>query len=78
MKEFQIRITSVRDVLTFVNQATKRPFRVQVGNDRHQVNGKSFMEMFCLNFSGPLTARVECTQEELEQFRMDVVHLLVK
>ena len=78
MREFQIQITCVRDVLTFVNQATSRPFRVTVGNENHQVNGKSFMEMFCLNFSGPLTATMDCAQEEYEKFLADVSDLLVK
>ena len=78
MKEFEIRIRSIRDVVTFVNQATKRPYTVRVGNANHQVNGKSFMEMFCLNFKAPLMAQLECSEEELLEFRRDVEPLLVK
>ena len=78
MKEFEIRITSLQDVVTFVNLATQRPFDVLVGNDFHKVNGKSFMEMFCLNFSRPLKASMICTEEEYQQFLLDAESLLVK
>jgi len=78
MKEFEIRIKSVQDVLSFVDLATSRPFPVLVGNDTHRVNGKSFMEMFCLNFSRPLTASMDCTEEEYQQFLRDAELLLVK
>lgn len=77
MREFEIQIKSVRDVLTFVNLATSRPFDVTVGNEYHQVNGKSFMEMFCLNYSRPLKATMNCTEEEFQQFRLDAASLLV-
>ena len=78
MKEFEIRVKSARDVLAFVNQATLRPFPVKVDNGRHQVNGKSFMEMVCLNCSRPLKAIMDCTEEEFQQFRRDIRGLLVE
>ena len=78
MREFEIRIRSVRDVLTFVNLATSRSFDVVVGNEFHRVNGKSFMDMFCLNFSRPLKASMICTEEEYQQFLLDAESLLVK
>ena len=78
MKEFEIRLRSVQDVQDFVDLATTKPFTILVCDDYHQVNGKSFMEMFCLNFSGPLTATMDCTQEEYEKFLADVSDLLVK
>jgi hypothetical protein len=78
MKEFEIQISSLQDVVTFVNLATQRPFDVLVGNVFHKVNGKSFMEMFCLNFSRPLKASMICTEEEYQQFLLDAESLLVK
>ena len=78
MKEFEIQITSIQDVLTFVNLATQRSFDVLVGHDFHKVNGKSFMEMFCLNFSRPLKASMNCTDEEFARFRQDAQALLAK
>ena len=76
--EFEIQLTSVQDVQEFVALATAQPFTVNVGNIRHWVNGKSFMEMFCLDFSFPLTARLECTPEEFEEFRKAAHRFAVK
>ena len=76
--EFQVRLTCVQDVLDFVTLATARPFPISVGDRRHRVNGKSFMEMFCLDFSAPITARMDCTREEFEAFRKDAARFEVK
>ena len=75
--EFQVRLTCVQDVLDFVTLATARPFPISVGDRRHQVNGKSFMEMFCLDFTHPLTASAECSDAEFEQFRTAAQRFLV-
>ena len=64
MKEFAIRLTSVQDVQEFVSLATAQAFPISVRDSHLQVNGKSFMEMFCLNFGHPLTAVVECDEVE--------------
>ena len=71
MWEFEIVLRSVQDVQEFVALATKRSFAVQISDGRHRVNGKSFMEMFCLDFSAPITARLDCSQEEFDRFRQD-------
>ena len=76
--EFQVRLTCVQDVLDFVTLATARPFPISVGNRRHRVNGKSFMEMFCLDFRAPVTVRMDCTREEFEAFRADAARFEVK
>lgn len=76
--EFQVRLTCVQDVLDFVTLATSRPFPISVGDRHHRVNGKSFMEMFCLDYSAPITARLDCTREEFEAFRADAARFEVK
>ena len=78
MWEFEIRLQSVQDVQEFVALATGFPFPVQVGNDRYRANGKSFMEMFCLDYSRPLTASVECSEAEQAEFRTVLGRFLVK
>ena len=77
MREIEIRLHTVQDVLKFVALATSRSFPIRVGSPRHQVNGKSFMEMFCLNLREPLTAVMECTQLEFEAFCTDADRFLV-
>ena len=78
MRQFEIHVGSVKDVLDFVSISTKRSFPITVGNEKHRVNGKSFMEMFCLNFSRPLRAYMECSEEEFNQFLRDADRLLAK
>ena len=67
MKEFAIRLASVQEVQEFVALATAQVFPVFVRDRYTQVNGKSFMEMFCLNFTHPLFAMAECGEEQLLQ-----------
>ena len=78
MREFEIRITSVRDVEEFVALATSRPFTVILKDSHHQINGKSFMEMFCLDLSRPLTVAANCSEEAFQQFLRDADRFLVK
>ena len=78
MKEFQIELHSVQDTLDFVALATSRPFQVLVSSAHHQVNGKSFMEMFCLNLRLPQKVTVDCTEEEFRQFLLDTHRFLAK
>ena len=68
MQEFSIEFGSVQDVQRFVELATQQPFPITLGNAHHKVNGKSFMEIFSLNFDGPLTAWVDCSAEQFDSF----------
>ena len=64
MKEFFVTLRSVGDVKDFVALASVQPFEVTVGYYRQRVNGKSFMQMFCLDLSVPQQVLVDCTDEE--------------
>ena len=78
MMEFAIQLRSVQDVQDFVSLATTRSFPVLVRDDHHQINGKSFMEMFSLNFAQRLTVLADCSEEEFRQLQQAVYRLLVK
>lgn len=78
MRQVQIRLRSVQDVLDFVALATARPFPIQVANNGHQVNGKSFMEMFCLNLLQPMKVTFQCTEEEYALFCWDAARFMVQ
>ena len=73
MKEFAIRLASVQEVQEFVALATAQVFPVFVRDRYTQVNGKSFMELFCLNFTHPLVAMAECGEEQLLQL-LELMH----
>lgn len=77
MREFEIRLRSVQDVQDFVDLATTKPFTILVCDDYHRVNAKSFMEMFCLNFSNRLRVQSEGYDWEFDQFLRDAQRFLV-
>ena len=69
MKEFCISIHSFAEVQRFVALATTQPFQVLVGSGENCVNGKNFMGMFTLDFSGPLQVRVDCSEGDFQKFQ---------
>ena len=78
MREFQVRLKSVQDVQEFVSLSTARGFPLNIRAANNKVNGKSFMEMFCLNLCGPLRVDADCSEEELAAFCGDVEKFLIK
>ena len=77
MREFWIRLGSVRDVQDFVDIASTRGFTVTVRDANNKINAESFMELFCLDFSQSLRVVCDCSEEQLEQFRQDAKRFLV-
>lgn len=77
MQEFIIRLRSVRDVNDFVASAAPL-YRVSLSDGIRTVDGKSFMEIFCLRLSSPITVRVECGEEEFKRFFQDNKKFLVQ
>ena len=67
-KDFMIRLGSVRDVEEFVKISTAQPFPIYLDDGAHRVNGKSFMEMFCLVLTRPLRVTLTCSDEEFRSF----------
>ena len=67
-KEFMIHLGSVRDVEDFVRISTAQPYPVYLDDGQHRVNGKSFMEMFCLVLTRPLRVTLECGDEQFQDF----------
>ena len=77
MLEFAIRLGSVQDVQDFVAIATTRPFLITVRDEYNKIKAESFMELFCLNFAHPLRVVCDCSQEELESLKADMVRFVV-
>ena len=78
MREFQVRLQSVQDVQEFVSLSTARGFPVIIRDANNKANGKSCMEMFCLDLCGPLRVDADCSEEELAAFCGDVEKFLIK
>ena len=68
MKHFNICIRSFADIREFVSLAIAQPFEVFVGNDQQEVNAKSLMAMFTLNYRRPLQVSVMCDEEAYSRF----------
>lgn len=78
MREFKVRFHSVQDVEEFVGIVTTQPFKVLLGKEPYQTDGRGFMEMFCLDLNNPISVSADCTQEEFERFRQECWAFLVK
>ena len=77
MRQFQIKIRSLQQVKAFVALAMVQPFQVLVGNEKQQVNGKSFIGMFSLDYKKPVNVTVSCSDEEFGAFQQATNALLV-
>ena len=60
----KIQFASLSDVQEFVGLATLQPYAVQVQDSERSVDAKSFMEMFTLDFSEPLSVTVSGDENE--------------
>lgn len=72
MQEFIIRLGSVPDVENFVSISTSRDFRIQVSDGNQVVNGKSFMQMFCLDLSRHLSVTAECGEDQFSRLHEEI------
>lgn len=78
MREFWIRLCSVQDVQEFVSLAATRNFPVTVRDEFNKIDADSFMELFCLDFTGPLRVLCECSDEELYWLKHDLRRFLAE
>ena len=76
MQEFTISIRSFQDILDFVALATVQPFPVLVDNSQSQVNAKSFMGMFSLDYTQTTTVLTDCDAEAFRRFRQDAARFI--
>ena len=76
MHQFNIRICSFSQVRDFVSLAMVQPFDVLVGNEKQQINGKSFMGMFSLDYNRPVCVSVRCSEEEFKSFHRAAAQFL--
>lgn len=75
MHQFNISIRSFAQVREFVDLAMVQPFEVLVGNEKQQVNGKSFIGMFSLDYRRPLCVSVKCSDEAFHRFQRETARI---
>ena len=76
MHYFNIHIGSFRQIQEFVALAMVQPFEVLVGNEKQQINGKSFIGMFSLDYNRPVRVSVRCSEEEFQRFHRDAIKFI--
>lgn len=76
MHHFNIEIHSFQQIQEFVALAMVQPFDVLVGNEKQQINGKSFMGMFSLDYQRPVCVTVRCSDEEFVRFQQDAARFV--
>lgn len=68
MKQLQIQFHSFQDIQDMVDLASAQPFPIWVMDRRCKVNATSFMCLFSLDYTQPLTVEVNCDREQWEAF----------
>ena len=63
-----IHLDCVLDVEDFVAMTTPKRYPIFLDDGRRRVNGKSFMEMFCLVLTRTLRVTLECSDEQFRCF----------
>ena len=58
-----VHFASVGDIREFVSLASLQTYGIEVCDESHCVNATSFMELFTLDFTKPLTVRVDGGRE---------------
>lgn len=77
MHQFHINVRSFGQIKAFVSLAMVQPFEVLVGNEKQQVNGKSFIGMFSLDHRKPLCVTVKCSEESFARFRQEAANIFI-
>lgn len=76
VREFTVRLRSFQDVQTFIALATAQDFPIIVGSSDYHVSATSFMGMFTLDYTHPLRARADCSEEQWVRFYQEAARFL--
>jgi len=76
MQQFDISVSSFRQVRDFVNLAKVQTFEVRVDNGKQEVNGKNYLGMCSLDHRLPLHVNADCDEESCDHFRRELAEIL--
>ena len=77
MKQLRIRFQSFQDIQDMVDLASAQPFPIWVTDRRCKVNATSFMCLFSLDYTQPLTMEMDCDGEQWEAFAAKLARFTV-
>ena len=76
MQQFDISMSSFRQVRDFVNLAKEQSFEVRVSSGKQEVNGKNYLGMFSIDHRLPLHVSAYCGDEECSRFQEELAEIL--
>ena len=77
MSTFNIRLSCIEDVKSFVTAASFAKYDIDVLAGRYLVDAKSIMGLFSLDLAKPVTVQVHGNAAETEAFREAIANLIV-
>lgn len=77
MSSFEMRLSCLNDVGTFVRVADTIPCEITVKRGSFSVNGKSLMGILSLDLSAPLLVEVDGTPEEADHLKTALQDFLI-
>lgn len=77
MISFPIQLTSVSDIKSFVDAASRLDCDIDVICGRYLVDGKSIMGLFSIDLSQPIVVEVHGTQAQADIFKAAIAKFVV-
>ncbi len=78
MYKFQITLSSINEVKSFVNAACSQMCDIDIISGRYVIDAKSIMGIFSIDLTKPVTVSVNGTEEEYKAFRELVKDIVVE
>ena len=69
MTSFNVLLTSINDVKTFVNYACSQNYDIDVVSGRYIIDAKSIMGIFSLDLAKPIKVEIHASAAEAESFK---------
>ncbi len=76
MQNYNIRLSAIEDVRTFVNEVTRCDFDVDLASGRYIVDAKSIMGIFSLDLMKPICMTIH--SDSADEFLARVEKFIVK
>ena len=78
MYNFQITLSSINEVKSFVNAACSQMCDIDIISGRYVIDAKSIMGIFSIDLTKPVTVSVNGTEEEYKAFRELIKDIVVE
>jgi len=77
MKTYNISLSSVNAVKTFVNLANSKDFEIDLVSGRYIIDAKSIMGIFSLDLSKPIRLEIHADDKQGDQFGEEIKQFII-